>query len=579
MYDNITSTIKVATKEEEAYSDEYEVTHGLREGSSLSPLLYTVFVNDVVAKLEEAEVTEVIEGIDLRALLYADDMALVAASAADLQKLVNKVAEHANINQYQFSVKKSKHIVFGDDTDEPQIWLPANDCGTEPVIMKHSDRYTYLGLEFHEMLGAYKKIKSLFKVKRNLLGKTFVDEDFPEEGARIVVRITRKEGRKHDYLIVKTVPLEYFQTAKKDCFEDPVDDDVVEHYGIDSTLKKMIATYEKTTGKVRPARYPAQVWELHFEKMRGKMEKKRHILRRIGAHAHRLETKVATLVANTMMSGNATFCAEIVLATEGHEKLDQELMWARKAILGVKTTTSTLLCNNELDTDTCKILCRKQLLRFYDRIRIPKPPKMIALLTEHLRKACPRPELGSPFDTRNGWLTLVDLAKDLKWSEKLKPKGAQKTALKKLGRKWRDQDGREQAAKGGTAIARYVQRWPNEDVKMAAFLTRPCPMHLKCGKCMKTKIRLSTWRYETGAPRHTCPRCQQGTDSAEHLLFECPMVVPVEREAFMTEMESQKPRFSKLSSARQLELVMAPDTPVEWDVPLYSFLRKVAKAL
>ena len=36
---------------------------------------------------------------DLRSLLYADDMVFVAASNSDLQKLMNKVGGHANLNQ------------------------------------------------------------------------------------------------------------------------------------------------------------------------------------------------------------------------------------------------------------------------------------------------------------------------------------------------------------------------------------------------------------------------------------------------------------------------------------------------
>jgi len=51
----------------------------------------------------------------------------------------------------------------------------------------------------------------------------------------------------------------------------------------------MISDYEATTGEVRSSRYPEKVWDL-FEKMTEKLAKKRHVLRRIGAHAMGLET-------------------------------------------------------------------------------------------------------------------------------------------------------------------------------------------------------------------------------------------------------------------------------------------------
>jgi len=452
MYDNITTRIKVMGEDGPELSESYDASQGVREGSGLSPILFTVFINDIVDKLEECELSEELAS-SLRALLYADDTALVAASAGDLQKLVDKAAEHANENQYQFSVKKSKHVVFGDDTDEPKIWLSAHDQGTEPVVMKHTDRYTYLGLEFHEMLGAYPKLKQTFATKRQYLGKVFADDDEPDEGPRIVVRIARQEYDGAEFLVAKTVTLAFFEASKKDLFEDPVDAQHVAYYGVATSLTAMIRAYESRTDDVRAFPYPESVWEPHVEKMRQKMMRKRHLLRRIGATYKRLEPKVSTLVANTMLCGNATFCAEITLATEGNAELDRELTWARQAILGVKHTTSWWLTHSELDADSSKTLCRKQLIRFYDSIRDPKPPRMVPSLRERLaNEAMPRPKLPARFENRNGWKTLVELARELTWPEQRKLKAAQRTALQKAGRKWRAAEGQEEANSGKSAV-------------------------------------------------------------------------------------------------------------------------------
>ena len=125
-------------------SPDYEVRHGLREWSCLSPTLFAIFINDLIQKLEEADVDCVLEGNDLRGLPYADDIALIADSAKDLQKLMNKAGEHADINQYQFSYKKRKYSVFGNDATfklkDLKILLPANDQSKTPVRMKHTDR-------------------------------------------------------------------------------------------------------------------------------------------------------------------------------------------------------------------------------------------------------------------------------------------------------------------------------------------------------------------------------------------------------------------------------------------------------
>mmetsp|Transcript_18002 Transcript_18002/g.58208 ORF Transcript_18002/g.58208 Transcript_18002/m.58208 type:complete len:244 (+) Transcript_18002:1517-2248(+) len=193
MYERVMSFVRTSTSSDGADSDEYEVKHGLREGSSLSPLLYAIFIDDLAEALTEADTENLLEGVDLAALLYADDVALMAATAEDLQKLLHRAAEHANKNQYQFSQKKSKYVVFGDDTSIDQQkeknLLAANDKSTGPIPMKHTDRYTYLGLELHEMLGAYWHCDQTYTLKREFINKAFIDEDDPESGPRIIIRV------------------------------------------------------------------------------------------------------------------------------------------------------------------------------------------------------------------------------------------------------------------------------------------------------------------------------------------------------------------------------------------------------
>ena len=83
MYNSVISAIRATTNGEDADSEDYRVDQSLREGSALSPLLYTISISDVIQKLEEVEVGKVLDLDnadlrDLRALLYVDDMVLVA---------------------------------------------------------------------------------------------------------------------------------------------------------------------------------------------------------------------------------------------------------------------------------------------------------------------------------------------------------------------------------------------------------------------------------------------------------------------------------------------------------------------
>ena len=444
--------------------------------------------------------------------------------------------------------------------------------------MKHTDRYTYLGLEFHEMLGAYQGVTPEYGRKRRFLNKAFEDSDYPEDGPRIIVRLRRHEPRytnEDEFVVAVTVPLAEFEKGKKDFFEDSLDEDFVEEYGLSPGLLNDIHDYERRTGVVRPDRYPTEVWELHHEKMRQKMMKKRHLLRRIGAHAHRLDTKVAALVANTMVSGNVTRCAEIMLDTVGQEDFDQELAWIRKAVLGSDRRRRRGACHRlqqDAMPETDVALC--------SRLRDAEPPKMAASLIDRLKREPTRMSLGPKYDTRNGWTTMAELANELKWPDKRMGKYQQRAKLVKFGHRWRRAELKE-ACSEGTAVPRYCEYWPNEAKKnrMASYLHRPCPAHLKLGKCLKTKIRLSCWRLETGASHAKCPRCGLAADTAEHVVFECPKVAPEPRKAFLNEMHSLVSWFHVLPPQRQLRWVMAENSPALWDKPLYSFIRSVAEDL
>ena len=112
------------------------------------------------------------------------------------------------------------------------------------------------------------------------------------------------------------MPLDKFEKSKQDLFEeepDPSLDPFIEEYFLTDELTRDIETYEATTGKIREPRYPSSVWALHTEKLKNKIENKRHLLRRLGAHVHRLDPKVAFLVADTMTTSTAAYGAELTL--------------------------------------------------------------------------------------------------------------------------------------------------------------------------------------------------------------------------------------------------------------------------
>ena len=181
-------------------SSEYTVGHGLREGSVLSPILYAVFVDGIVDRLEKAGCVGSLVGSEtVRCLLYADDICLIADSAADLQRMLSVSQKFADESSFQFSMEKSQVVVFGPDAGDRF----ADEFRLMGTLMDVVSEYKYLGLILHESLGRRTGPGSGLAYgveKEKYLYKRLLDND--EE--RVVVDIFEDDSVSRRQLVAKT---------------------------------------------------------------------------------------------------------------------------------------------------------------------------------------------------------------------------------------------------------------------------------------------------------------------------------------------------------------------------------------
>uniref|UniRef100_A0A6G5A9Y0 Putative tick transposon n=1 Tax=Rhipicephalus microplus TaxID=6941 RepID=A0A6G5A9Y0_RHIMP len=104
---------KVVIKWEKQVSKPTEVKRGLRQGCPLSPLLFMMYLQGLEAKLEGSGLGfnlsfvkqgKLIEQA-LPALMYADDILLMADNKEDLQRLVDKCGNEGDRLDFRFSRK------------------------------------------------------------------------------------------------------------------------------------------------------------------------------------------------------------------------------------------------------------------------------------------------------------------------------------------------------------------------------------------------------------------------------------------------------------------------------------------
>ena len=75
-------------KWESSLSRVFILDHGIRQGGILSPYCFSVYVNDALVTLVNSGLGCSFYGLNFGALMYADDIMLIAASVLNLQKLI-----------------------------------------------------------------------------------------------------------------------------------------------------------------------------------------------------------------------------------------------------------------------------------------------------------------------------------------------------------------------------------------------------------------------------------------------------------------------------------------------------------
>ena len=144
LYSAVSSCVRINSFK----TDWFEVKTGLRQGCILSPLLFNLYINDLVIYLKSMNIGVCFNDETVCILLYADDVVLLAENAQDLQLLLNALNDWCNTNDMCINSTKS-NIVHFRPASIRRTDVTFN-CGD--TILKVAEQYTYLGIVLSEHL-------------------------------------------------------------------------------------------------------------------------------------------------------------------------------------------------------------------------------------------------------------------------------------------------------------------------------------------------------------------------------------------------------------------------------------------
>ncbi len=106
-------TTRSSLKFKDHVTEKFDISRGVKQGDSLSPTLFNIFINDITNNLTEAN-SSPLELIDskLGSLLFADDLLLLSETKEGLQNSLNKISTFCENWQLSLNVKKTKKYDF-----------------------------------------------------------------------------------------------------------------------------------------------------------------------------------------------------------------------------------------------------------------------------------------------------------------------------------------------------------------------------------------------------------------------------------------------------------------------------------
>ena len=135
-------SVKVCIKSKNKMPDLFDSNVGLKQGEPLSPLLFIIFINDIVNDIASDNIsTFTLNQIQIFMLLFADDTVLFAESPDDMQILLDGLKAYCDKWNISVNTEKTKVVVFKSGNRRSNVELYFDN-----ILLEQVTSFTYLGV-------------------------------------------------------------------------------------------------------------------------------------------------------------------------------------------------------------------------------------------------------------------------------------------------------------------------------------------------------------------------------------------------------------------------------------------------
>ena len=138
---NIYSSTECAVKINGKSTKQFKYEKGVLQGNPLSPLLFNLFINDIFEAIKNDSSITLDGENSFNALMYADDLIIMATSPEELQKSLDGLTAYCHKWKLNVNIKKTKCVTFSKGTNVKKHLFKINE-----KLVENVKEYKYLGI-------------------------------------------------------------------------------------------------------------------------------------------------------------------------------------------------------------------------------------------------------------------------------------------------------------------------------------------------------------------------------------------------------------------------------------------------